>query len=299
MDAQCISNTTRVCLKASEKHFFLLSPALPQAAQDTPSTGPTTEDIHQLLNMRAPPKTHPVVRPIQLNSWGAMDAPPGTRGVHIVKHRDIWWTVEWEDHGKVRRAAAHASDDQVPPPPRGGDRLRLAARVPHSREAAWEALHYALYWAQGAPVGPLPSGRTTALTRHATRCTAPMRRHGADTGQRFLTWPTNSPDAPQAAEETVAIMTNQVFQLKDAVPTSKPDVPATGEHPVFAPGHAPAQQPQSVPPQQVRPTAQRCEGAKKRKAPTRTKAARKPKARRKSWTQAAAAALYPEYAIGT
>ena len=24
MDAQCISNTTRVCLKAMEKHFFLL-----------------------------------------------------------------------------------------------------------------------------------------------------------------------------------------------------------------------------------------------------------------------------------
>ena len=26
MDAQCISNTTRVCLKALEKHFFLLAP---------------------------------------------------------------------------------------------------------------------------------------------------------------------------------------------------------------------------------------------------------------------------------
>ena len=26
MDAQCISNTTRVCLKALEKHFFLLPP---------------------------------------------------------------------------------------------------------------------------------------------------------------------------------------------------------------------------------------------------------------------------------
>ena len=25
MDAQCISNTTRVCLKAMEKHFFLLT----------------------------------------------------------------------------------------------------------------------------------------------------------------------------------------------------------------------------------------------------------------------------------
>ena len=56
------------------------------------------------------------------------------------------------------------------------------------------------------------------------------------------------PDALQAAEETLGIMTKQVFQLKDAVPTSQPDVPAAGEHPVLAPGHAPVQQPQGAPP---------------------------------------------------
>ena len=61
-----------------------------------------------------------------------MDAPPATMEIHILKNRDIWWTVEWDDHGKVRRAAAHAPNDEVPPPPRGGDRLRLAARVPHT-----------------------------------------------------------------------------------------------------------------------------------------------------------------------
>ena len=111
-------------------------PPLPQAAQDAPDAGPTAEDIHQILNMRAPPRTHPAVRPIQLVSWDAMDAPPTTTEVHILKHRDTWWTVEWDDHGKVRRATAHASDDEVPPPPRGGDRLRLAARIPHAPEAA-------------------------------------------------------------------------------------------------------------------------------------------------------------------
>ena len=99
------------------------SPPVAQAAQDAPDTGPTAEDIHQILNMRAPLKTHPAVRPIQLVSWDAMDAPPTTTEVHIVKHRDTWWTVEWDDHGKVRRATAHAPDDEVPPPPRGGDRL--------------------------------------------------------------------------------------------------------------------------------------------------------------------------------
>ena len=56
------------------------SPPLAQAAQDAPSTGPTAKDIHQILNMRAFPKTHPVVRPVQLVSWDAMDAPPGHHG---------------------------------------------------------------------------------------------------------------------------------------------------------------------------------------------------------------------------
>ena len=271
------------------------SPPVAQAAQDAP----TAKDIHQILNMRAPPKTHPVVRPIELVSWDAMDAPPATTEVHILKHRDIWWTVEWDDHGKVRQAAAHAPDDEIPPPPRGGDRLRLAARVPHTREAAWEALHYALYWEQGAPGDPLRRERTSAWTRHATRYTAHMRRHRAGTGHRLLAWPRDPPDALQEAKETLGIMTKQVFQLKDAVCTSKPDVPATQEHPVFAPGEAPVQQPQGAPPQRVRPDARRRQGAQKRKAPTQAKPAPKPKAKPKSWTEEEAAALYPEYAIGT
>ena len=231
------------------------SQPLAQAAQDAPDTGPTAEDIHQILSMRAPPKTHSQVRSIQLVSWDAMDAPPTTTEVHILKHRDTWWTVEWDDHSKVRRATAHAPDDEVPPQPRGGDRLRPAARIPHAPEAAWEALHYALYWAQGAPEGPLPPERTPAWTRHATRYTAHMRRHGAGTGHRLLTWPTDPPDALQEAEEVLGIMTKQVLQLKDPVPTSKPDVPAAREHPVFAPGHAPVQQSQGAPPQRGQPAA--------------------------------------------
>ena len=94
-------------------------------------------------------------------------------------------------------------------------------------------------------------------------------------------------------------MTKQVFQLKDPVPTSKPDVPGAREHPVFAPGHAPVQQPQGAPPQQGQPAAQRCQGAQKRKAPAQAKRAPKPRAKSKSWTKEEAAALYPEYAIGT
>ena len=173
------------------------SPALAQAAQDAPSPGPTAEDIHEVLLMRSPPKTHFVVCPIQLVSWDTIDAPPPTTEVHILKHRDTWWTVEWGDHSKVMRATAHAPDDEVPPLSRGGTACRLAH----------------------------------------------MHCHGAGTWQRLVTWPTDPPDALKAAEGTLGIRTKQVFQLNNAVPTSKPDVPATREHPVFTPGYAPVQQP--------------------------------------------------------
>ena len=228
-----------------------------------------------------------------------MDAPPATSEVHILKHREVWWTVEWDDHGKVRQATAHTAHDEVLPPPRGGDRLQLAARVPHTPEAASEALHYALYWAQGAPEAPPPPERTPAWTRHASRYTAQMRRNGTGTGHRLLTWPTDPPDTLREAEEVLGLMTKQVFQLKDAVPTSKPNVPATREHPVFAPGHAPVQQPQGAPPQRGQPIARRRPGAKKRKAPAQAKPAPKPTAKPRSWTEESAAALYLEYAIGT
>ena len=144
------------------------SPPLGQAAQDAPSPGPAAQKIHQILHMRAPPKNHPVVRPIELVDWDAIDAPPPTAEVHILKHQDIWWTVECDDHRKVRRAAARATDNEPPPPPRGGDRLPLATRVPQTPEAAGKALHYDPYCAQVAPGGPLPPERTPACTRNAT-----------------------------------------------------------------------------------------------------------------------------------
>ena len=192
---------------ASASRLWEDRPSLPppQAAQDAPDTSPTAEDIHQIHNMRAPPKTHPKVRPIQLVSRDAMDAPPSTTEVHILRHRDTWWTVEWDDHGKVRRATAHAPDDEVPPPRRGEDRLRLATRVPHAPEAAWEALNYALYWAQGAPEGPLPPERTPAWTRHATCYTAHMRRHGAGTGHRLLTCPRTPPTPCRRPKKCLAL----------------------------------------------------------------------------------------------
>ena len=158
------------------------SPPLAQAAQEAPDTGPTTEDIHQILNMRAPPKTHPQVRPIQLVSWDAMDATLTTTEVHILKHRDTWWTAEWDDHSKVRRATAHAPDDEVPPPPRGGDLATRRTHPPHTRGSLGSAALRPLLGTGGArrppPPGTHPSVDTPRHPLHGPHV-PPRGRHRA------------------------------------------------------------------------------------------------------------------------
>ena len=134
------------------------SPPLAQAAQDAPDTGPNRQGHPPNPQHASTPEKPPPSLPHPARQLGRHGGPRTTAEVHILKQQDTWWTVEWDDHSKVRRATAHAPDDEVPPPPRGGDRLRLTARVAHAPEAAWEALHYALYWAQGAPEGPPPPG---------------------------------------------------------------------------------------------------------------------------------------------
>ena len=51
----------------------------------------------------------------------------------------------------------------------------------------------------------------------------------------------------------LGVMTKQEFQLKDAVPLSKPNIPATRDHPVLAAGHEPVQQPQGRLPNEYGP----------------------------------------------
>ena len=159
------------------------SPPLAQAAQDAPDTRPTAEDIHRVLSTRAPSKTHPQVRPIKLVSWDAMDAPPATAEVHILKHRDIWWTVEWDDHGKIRGAVAHAPDDEVPPRTTWREPLATCRpRPPHPRGSLGSAALRPLLGAGGArgppPPGTHPSVDTPRHPLHGPHA-PPRSRHRA------------------------------------------------------------------------------------------------------------------------
>ena len=207
--------------------------------------------------------------------------------------------MEWNYHSKVRQATAHAPTTKSCPHHAEGTACDSPHASPTPQRQPGKRCTTPSTGRRGRQKALLPPERTPAWTRHATRYTAHMRRHGAGTGHRLLTWPTDPPDALQEAEEVLGLMTKQVFQLKDPVPTSKSDVPDAHKHPVFAPGHAPVQQPQGAPSQQGQPTARRRQGAQKLKAPAQAKPAPKQRAKSKSWTKEEAAALYPKYAIGT
>ena len=165
------------------------SPPLAQAVQDAPSTGPTAEDIHQVLPMRALSKTEPVVRAIQLVHWDAMDAPPATAEVHILKNRNIWGTVGRPPQGETgsstrpRRRGPATATRQTPPATR-------QPRPPQPRGSPGSAALRLLLGAGGArrppppgrqprvdtPCHPLHGPHAPPLGRH--RAAAPNLAHG-------------------------------------------------------------------------------------------------------------------------
>ena len=175
------------------------SPPLAQAAQDAPDAGPTAEDVWRILSSRAPPKTHAKLRPIQLVSWDAMDAPPASTEVHILKHRNIWWTVEGDDHGKVRRATANTPDHGVLPPPRGGDCLQLAARVPTPQKQPGKRCTTPSTWRRGRQRAPSPRNppqrghATPTATRPTCAATGQAPGTGSSPGPRTRPTPYGRP----------------------------------------------------------------------------------------------------------
>ena len=56
------------------------SPTSGPSSAGPPDTGPTAKDIHQILNMQAPPKTHPQGQPHPARQLGRHGRPPGHNG---------------------------------------------------------------------------------------------------------------------------------------------------------------------------------------------------------------------------
>ena len=79
--------------------------------------------------------------------------------------------------------------------------------------------------------------------QHASRPANHMRRQALHAGQRLVIWPKDPSQAFKVAEEALRHVTKRVSQLMDAVPMTKPGVPAAYEHPVFTPGHTAVLQP--------------------------------------------------------
>ena len=102
--------------------------------------------------------------------------------VHILKHRDTWWTVEWDDHGKVRRATAHAPTTKSRPHHAEGTACDSRTHPPGPRGSLRSAALRPLLGAGGArrtpPPGTHPSVDTPRHPLHGPHA-PPRGRHRA------------------------------------------------------------------------------------------------------------------------
>ena len=74
-------------------------------------------------------------------------------------------------------------------PPRGRHRLLQATTLTGRKGAPWEALHTALYWAQGSPKGPDTPKPTEAWVMQAKAMRNYHLRHPLDDSPAALPWP--------------------------------------------------------------------------------------------------------------
>ena len=135
-----------------------------------PPQGPndpvTPLHIDQLLSRRATPHLHPSRIELAIASWDTLDTPPQQPTIHILKADAQWWFLH-SAHGVLMAAQAYTPEIDPEDLPRGRQRLLQATNITGREGAPWEALHTALYWAQGSPNGPDTAGTHGGLGQEA------------------------------------------------------------------------------------------------------------------------------------
>ena len=147
--------------------------------------------------------------------------------------------------------AAQAYTPEIDPedPPRGWQRLLQATTLTGSEGTPWEALHTALYGAQGFPNRPDTQEPTEAWVRQAKAMRNYNLHHPFDNSPAALPWPANRP-------KTVPKLVNLTRSYAKATlqtPT-QPRLRYPGQqtmHPFFQP-HAPPAPPPPVTPKRAR-----------------------------------------------
>ena len=133
--------------------------------------------------------------------------------------------------------------------PRGRQRLSGAITITGRKGAPWEALHTALYWAQGSPSGPDTPEPTEAWVMQAKAMRNYHLHHPFDDSPAALPWPTDPPETVRKLANLTRNRAKATMQTPAQPPLQDPSEQAT--HPFFQP-HNPPAPPPPVPPKRAR-----------------------------------------------
>ena len=224
-------------LAAHERHWDPTTiPAMPPPPQG-PKDPITPFHIDQLLSRRATPHLHPSRIATAIASWDTLDTPPQQPAIHILKADAQWWVLYWA-HGVLMAAQAYTPEKDPEDPPRGQQRLLQATTLTGREGAPWEALHTALYWAQGSPNGPDTPEPTEAWGMQAKAMRNYHLHHPFDDSPAALPWPTDPLETVRKLADIIRSHAKAKMQTPAEPPLRDPDQQAT--HPFFKPQPPPS-----------------------------------------------------------
>ena len=147
--------------------------------------------------------------------------------------------------------AAQAYTPKIDPedPQRDWQRLLQATTLTGCQGAPWQALHKALYWAQGSPSGPDTPEPTEAWVMQAKAMRNYHLHQPFYNGPAALPWPADPPETVRKLADLTRSHAKAIMQTPAEPPLSNPGQQAT--HPFFQP-HAPQAPPPPIPPKQAR-----------------------------------------------
>ena len=235
-------------LAAHERHWDPTTiPAMPPPPQD-PKYPVTPFHIDQLLSRGATPHLDPSRRGLAIASWNTLDTPPEQPAIHIPKADAQWWVLHWA-HGVLMAAQAYTPEIDLEDPQRGRQRLLQATTLTGRKGAPWEALHTALYCAQGSPSGPDTPEPTEAWVMQAKAMRNYHLHHPLDDRPGALPWPSHPPETVCKLADLMRSHAKANMQTPAEPPLRDPGQQATHH---FFKCHAPPAPLPPVPPKRAR-----------------------------------------------
>ena len=146
-------------------------------------------------------------------------------------------------------AQAYTPELDPEDPPRGRQRLLQATTLTRRKGAPWEALHTALYWAQGSPDAPDTREPGEAWVKEAKAMRNYHLHHPFNNSPAALPWLTDPPETVRKLADLTRSHAKATMQTPAEPPLRDPDQQAT--HPFFQP-HARRAPPPPVPPKRAR-----------------------------------------------